>query len=184
MDLEKPPAWLPRRTVDELPLDEFFTFDAVLLVYQLFRDSQTSKAPRDVVWAILRARLALSIEISVVAAWWHENEMSCGEQPWRDGKKHGLLVCWYNTRARHMEQMWRDGKEHGLQTIWNWSGKKYREVTWRDGKRHGLETWWYDNGTKGNERMWQDGKRHGLAIAWNRNGKKIGDEMWQDGKPR
>jgi antitoxin component YwqK of YwqJK toxin-antitoxin module len=194
------PAWIPRRTVDELPLGEFFTFDTVLLVYQLFHPN---KAPRDVVWAILRARLAVETGIEFffgkryrevyacrdgerhgLETWWHNNGAKWVDRTGRDGKRHGLETDWGEDGTKTLERTWRDGKQHGLETWWHDNGTKSNETMWRDGKLHGLVTWWYENGAKHAELTWRDGKLHGLETLWHDNGTKGSERMWQDGKPR
>ena len=79
------------------------------------------------------------------------------------------------------ETNYKDGKRDGLFVRWYENGERV-EANYKDGKLDGLTTTWYENGQKAGERNYKDGKGDGLAVMWHKNGQKLRELNYKDGK--
>lgn len=137
-DVSKTPAGIPHAAQDdrsERTLDVSKTQNRDGLVYEL--DSQTPFSGK------------------VVEAW--PNGRKKSETTYKDGKRDGLLVVWYESGQKKGEGTNKDGKLQGLATTWYENGQKKVEGNYRDGKLEGLFTEWHENGEKKSETPYRDG---------------------------
>ena len=63
-------------------------------------------------------------------------------------------------------------KRHGKVMGWYKSGAKHWEYKCQNGKFHGKHIEWYENGVKSWEIEYQNGELHGKSIEWDENGSK------------
>ena len=64
----------------------------------------------------------------------HLNGRKKSESNYVDGKRHGLLILWYENGQKRSEGNYVDDKRHGLVTVWSESGQKQGEINYVDGK--------------------------------------------------
>ena len=70
------------------------------------------------------------------------------------------------------EANWKNGKRNGLTLEWYDNGQKYSEKNFQDGKVVGLFVTWHDNGQKMYEKNFKDGK--GISEKfWNNKGEPV-----------
>ena len=94
------------------------------------------------------------------------------EGNYKDGKKDGLEVWWYDNGQKMSERNYKDGKQNGLMVGWHDNGQKYTEINFKDGKRDGLSVYWYKNGQIESEQNWKDGEKIS-AKYWNSKGEPV-----------
>lgn len=127
------------KAVEELPLNYFFDYDDVKLVYLMFKGAgQRTLPPRDVVWAILRARLSTTMAYqthsrageSVVKAWTRRIylEKLRLETTWTEYEKETASWLYMISLLNQMRGLptgpwYRGGKEHGMEMRWSKDGK-------------------------------------------------------------
>ncbi len=70
---------------------------------------------------------------------------------------------------KEFEGSYKDGKKDGVWITWYENGQKSDEGTWKDGERDGLRTGWYENGQKWYEGTYKDGKLISFKM-WNEDG--------------
>ena len=104
------------------------------------------------------------------------------EGEFKDGKKHGKTVVWYESGQKKFEEDYRDGKLHGKVVQWYENGQKASEGEFQDGEPHGKWFWWYQNGQKMREGELKDGKKHGKYNKWHENGQKKEEGVYRDDK--
>jgi antitoxin component YwqK of YwqJK toxin-antitoxin module len=88
----------------------------------------------------------------------HPNGQKELEENFKDGKRDGLFVGWYENGQKRSEGNYKDGEQYGLYPTWHENGEKRSEVNIKDGLYDGLLTGWHDNGQKAHESNWKDGK--------------------------
>jgi antitoxin component YwqK of YwqJK toxin-antitoxin module len=123
----------------------------------------------------------------VAVLFWHEDGSLMDEEPYHQGKRHGM----YRTWAPSGQIMWEcrcvNGKEHGIARQWSSDGRLLglykmvhgtghdlwfdddgslsEEYNRRDGGLHGIERWW-DHGKLYIERYWRNNQLHGIWREW------------------
>ena len=96
------------------------------------------------------------------------------EGNYKDGKKDGLEVWWYDNGQKQLEVNYKDGKEDGLNMSWHENGQKGGEVNYKNGKEDGLATSWHKNGQKQIEKKYKDGEEvEGSKKFWNSKGEPV-----------
>ena len=65
-----------------------------------------------------------------------------GEEHFKDGKRHGLLRCWYENGKLRFVSPFKDGESHGMIQRWYRNGAKWIEVSRKNGKLHGPMKEW------------------------------------------
>lgn len=68
------------------------------------------------------------------------------EVPYADGKKHGIMRCWYEDGKRMSISNFKNGQPEGHCRRWYRNGQMYQEHFWKDGKRHGVTRFWDKDG--------------------------------------
>lgn len=68
---------------------------------------------------------------------------------------------------------YKDGRKDGLWIKWYDNGQKESEANYKNGKLHGLSTNWYENGQKKEVLNWKDGMRNGSSTEWHKDGQEI-----------
>ena len=69
------------------------------------------------------------------------------------------LISFYLTGEKHWEEEYRNGKLHGIGICWYKNGQKHLETEYQNGQRHGKDICWFENGQKQWEREYQNKKR-------------------------
>jgi antitoxin component YwqK of YwqJK toxin-antitoxin module len=79
-------------------------------------------------------------------------------------------VKYYENGQKKKEQPYKDGKRDGVVTLWYENGQKQGEGTFKDDKYDGLYTEWYENGQKRFEGTYKDRLLINIKGRWNKNG--------------
>ncbi|MEM9493072.1 MAG: hypothetical protein AAGC55_28240 [Myxococcota bacterium] len=67
-------------------------------------------------------------------------------EQWKNGRRHGLSISWYDSGALLLDTRYQNGLFHGRMRVFNSDGT-LTELGWlRHGRRHGTWCEWYDNG--------------------------------------
>lgn len=100
----------------------------------------------------------------------------------------GWVKLMYRTGRVQILEQYKDGKKDGLAVWWYENGQKRWESSFVDGRASGLWRAWYDNGQLGAQGTSRD-RQQGKAKFWDREGHpctaKEFNELWappQDGK--
>ncbi len=87
---------------------------------------------------------------------------------YKNGKKNGKEIFWYENGNKMMESFFVDNHEEGLWQQWYPNGQKKIEVNYIKGKYNGLWRQWYDRRTMKKNVKFVDGKK----VAKKLTGKK------------
>lgn len=112
---------------------------------------------------------------------WYDSGVKNIEAEYKDGKRTGKHIFWNRNGIKENETEYKNDKEDGKKTSWSESGIKSCEVEYKDGKMNGKETWWNENGTKSYETEYKDGKKIKFT-GWNESGIKYSEVEYKDGK--
>ena len=90
-----------------------------------------------------------------------------------------VFDLWKNGKKR-WEANYKDGKKEGLEVQFYENGQKAEETNSKDGMDK--ITRWYKNGQKEGEENYKDGSLDGLQTGWHENGQKMYEKNCKDGK--
>lgn len=77
----------------------------------------------------------------------HSEQQSTYQSEWRDGKKEGVAIKWYDNGMINNMVVFRDGLKEGIFEEWFNDGVIHLHWPYVHGKREGLsEEWWRING--------------------------------------
>ncbi len=114
---------------------------------------------------------------------WYENGQKRSEESWKDGERDGPRASWYENGQKSRAGTTKNSRGVGTSTSWHENGRKSFEATSdKYGKRVGVQTMWYENGQKSSEATFKQDKQEGLAMKWHENGQKSREETYKDGK--
>jgi len=117
-----------------------------------------------------------------LAVFWFESGQKYEETNYKDGEKHGLRVRWFENGQKQAEANFKDGEHHGLTTKWRENGNLWFKHNYLDGESHGLWSEWYENGQKRSETHYKDGGKHGLQTFWDEEGNVRKQTRWENGR--
>lgn len=107
------------------------------------------------------------------------------EVPFRKGAIEGIMVSWYSDGRKNEEMTYRNGKKDGSAIFWYQTlhngGKRY-EGTYREGKENGIFVGWHPNGQKESERTYRDGELDGISGTWYPNGQQKTESTFRSNK--
>jgi len=89
---------------------------------------------------------------------------------YKDGKRHGLAVTYYQNGHINTSLTYVDGAPQGLVTVYYENGHKLADVPVLDGKAQGLVTEYGEDGNKVSECDYLAGFKRGTCKQWGKNG--------------
>ncbi len=128
---------------------------------------------------------------------WDENGVLKGSGEYRNGRRHGKWVRWFNAGEGKIlssalyksfeapfvaEATFVDGKMQGTWSIFDTQGRLASEWQFQDGELHGKSVWYFPSGHKQREVDYQNGQIEGQLLEWTleaekpvvKNGRPIG----------
>ena len=102
----------------------------------------------------------------------------------RNGKREGLWVYYYDNGQLSYKGTFKVGKKDGTWVYYHSNGQLSYKVTYKDNKKDGPYVNYYDNGQLGSKGTYKNGKREGPWVGYNYDGTV--DKEWtgtfKDGK--
>lgn len=90
--------------------------------------------------------------------------------------EHKYEVDYYESGKIKYEGNWKNGKKTGKWMSFYESGLPWSETRFIEGKREGNTASWYENGKKRFEGQYKNDKRHGKWSFWDEEGNLIKEE--------
>jgi antitoxin component YwqK of YwqJK toxin-antitoxin module len=107
---------------------------------------------------------------------WYDNKMLKEERYFKDGKKNGKQVrFWENGQKKFEFNALNDACE-GTITEWNYDGKLYHIGNYKNGQEEGTQKLWYETGKIRANFVIINGKRYGLLGT--KNCKNVSDSIF------
>ena len=130
-------------------------------------------------------------------AWshWDENGVLKGSGEYRNGRRHGKWVRWFNTGESKIlssalyksfqapfvsEATFVDGKLQGTWNIVDTQGRLASEWQFEEGEMHGKCIWYFPSGHKQREVDYQNGQIEGQLLEWTLEAEK---PVMKNGRP-
>lgn len=86
----------------------------------------------------------------------HPSGYKHSEIEFKNGKKDGKLVQWFEDGRKQIEAEFKDGQYHGNYCSWWENGNLKEKGRYQNGKRVGKYLWYKDDGTLWNENIYID----------------------------
>lgn len=118
----------------------------------------------------------------LVAEGRYTNGVPKARQEYKDGKRHGQRMKWYENGQVMQISFYEDGELHGLMEEWYENGLKMAQGNYGNGMLQGVVRRWHISGELEAEYPYKDGELHGILIQWSRQGRMISKKEYEDGK--
>ena len=90
---------------------------------------------------------------------------------WKDGKKHGEVLRWFDNGQMSYRCRYVAGRREGKGETWWRNGNLRSESHYHQDTPHGVQQQWYKEGALFKRFQLKMGQEEGLQQAWRRNGK-------------
>jgi antitoxin component YwqK of YwqJK toxin-antitoxin module len=129
---------------------------------------------------------------------WDENGVLKGSGEYRNGRRHGKWVRWFNAGEGKIlssalyksfqapfvaEAMFQDGTLHGAWTIYDTQGRLASEQQFEHGELHGKSVWYFPSGQKQREVDYQNGQIEGQLLEWVLEADAATKQLQKNGRP-
>jgi hypothetical protein len=88
----------------------------------------------------------------------------------KDGKKHGPWVSYYDNGQLLTKQTYKDGKGDGLWVLYHDNGQLWSKGPYKNGKQHGPWVGYHKDGKLRIKGTLKDGKKHGPWVTYDIDG--------------
>jgi len=99
----------------------------------------------------------------------YDNFLIMGTGTYKDGKREGMWISFWNNGNVENEGVFKDGKEHGLFESYYRNGQLKERKTYKEGREEGLVEQFNENGHLEYKGNYRDGKQHGLSEWFDKN---------------
>ena len=99
----------------------------------------------------------------------YDNFLIMGTGTYKDGKRDGMWISFWNNGNTQDEGKFKDGNPHGLFESYYRNGQLKERKTYKEGREEGLVEQFNENGHLEYKGNYRDGKQHGLSEWFDKN---------------
>tara|TARA_R110002049_G_scaffold25557_7_gene89668 strand:+ start:1577 stop:2146 length:570 start_codon:yes stop_codon:yes gene_type:complete len=104
------------------------------------------------------------------------------EEPFKNGRRHGLLRRWFDNGELAFESAYERGRRDGMTRSWWRNGNIRSKTMYVEDKANGIAWRWYRDGEKFKRYSFSAGVPSGIQQAWRRNGKLFSNFEYRNGR--
>jgi len=101
---------------------------------------------------------------------------------YKDGKKDGEWLFYYDNGQLKYKSNWKDGKPEGEYLTYHENGQLKFKRNYKDGKEEGKQLWYYETGQLAVEGNSKNGKEEGKSFTYSEKGQLEKTQIFKDGK--